>query len=296
MNLLINPFKRIAGWKALIIGIFCLSLTALIGKINHLFFSGIFNVSPFPHTFYEAFYAQGINWVVLTLVMWIAGKIFSKSKIRIIDVAGTMALSRAPLLLLVLAGFLPFFPGDLSDYYKLLIFNLICILLFIWMVALMYKAYSVSCNMKGTRGVLTFVGALIIAQAISLIIFSTSNLTPFASDDHRSNDIETIIPEGQTINQTAYIVIEAFKKSEIKTVRAYFDETMKNELPEMKLRLTWMQLSLQLGKLKDANTNVNSQQRDNYSIITIPCTFERGKLNLQLVFNHKGKISGMFFR
>ena len=298
-KLLFNPFERIAGWKALAIGICFMSLTAVLGKINNLLFDGILNVTPLPHSYGEAFYAQGINWVVLSLIMWIAGKLFSKSNIRILDIAGTIALSRTPLLLFVFAGFLPFFPSDLSDIYKLLLFNLIYIIPGIWMVALMYRAYSISCNMKGTRGVLSFTGALIAAEFLSLIIFfAISSFSPFVSDvsdNQQSKNIETVIPEGQTVNQTAEIVIEAFQKSDIKTVRAYFDETMKNASSVMQLRTVWGQITMQHGKLKDFDRNVTAKRYENHSILLIPCTFERGKLNMQIAFDSEGKIAGLYF-
>jgi hypothetical protein len=116
MKLLFNPFERIAGWKALAIGISFMSLTAIFGKINNIIFCGVLYANIyFPHTFVQAFYTLLINWGVLSLVMWMAGKLFSKTKIRIIDIAGTMALSLAPLLLIVLSGFLPFFPKDILD-------------------------------------------------------------------------------------------------------------------------------------------------------------------------------------
>jgi hypothetical protein len=290
---LINPFERIAGWKALSIGLCFISLTAILGNMNHLLFDRITYVTFRPHTLVMAFCAQTINLIIVSLVMWIAGKIFSKSKIRIIDVAGTMALSRAPLLLIALIGFLPIFSNIISDLYKSIFFALLCVIPIIWTVALMYRAYSVSCNLNATRGVLSFVGALIIAEILSLIIFFSVSIY---TDNNQGKDAEIIIPQEQTINQTAEIVMEAFQKSDVKTVRAYFDERMKNGLSETSLRFTWMSLTAQYGKLKDYDTNVEAQHQDNYSVLLIPCTFERGKLNMQFAFSSEGKISGLYFK
>ena len=295
-NWLINPFERIAGWRALVIGLCFMSLIALLGKVNHLFFGRILYITLYPHTFYEAFYAQIITWGVLFIVMWFTGKMFSKSKVRVIDVAGTMALSRVPLLLIALFGFLPFFPKDVSDLPRLIIFGLMCVIPLIWMVALMYNAYSVSCNLKGLRGILSFIGALFVADLLSLLIFlSLSGVMPLTSNIHQDKDIEITIPQEQTINQTAEIVIEAFKQSDIKTVRAYFDETMKNSLSETKLRTTWLSVTLQYGKLKDADTNVEAKHNRNMAVLLIPCTFERGKISMQFAFNNEKKISGLYF-
>ena len=40
----------------------------------------------------------------------------------------------------------------------------------IWMVALMYKAYAVSCNVKGAKAIGTFIASLILAKVVSKIV------------------------------------------------------------------------------------------------------------------------------
>jgi hypothetical protein len=121
---------------------------------------------------------------------------------------------------------------------------------------------------------------------------------PITSDIHQDKDIEVTIPQEQeqAIKRTAEIVIEAFKQSDIKTVRDYFDETMKNGLSETALRTTWTSLTTLSGNLKYADTNVKVKRSGNYVILLIPCTFEKGALNIQLAFNSDGKISGLFFK
>ena len=296
-NLLLNPFERIAGWKALAIGLCFISLTAIVGNMNDFLFYRITYVTIRPHTLGMAFYVQVINLIIVSLVMWITGKIFSKSKIRIIDIIGTMALSRAPLLLIALVGFLPFFSHNVSIVSQFVIFMLLCLIPMIWTVALMYRAYSVSCNLNATRGILSFIGALIIAEILSLLIFLAITInTTYTPVNNQVNDTAIIIPQEQTIHQTAEIVIEAFKNSDIKTVRTYFDERMKSGLSEMALGATWMSCTMQYGKLKDFDTNVEAQHYDKGSILLIPCTFERGKLNIQLAFNNEGEISGLYFK
>jgi predicted nuclease of restriction endonuclease-like RecB superfamily len=44
------------------------------------------------------------------------------------------------------------------------------ILMLIWMVALMYRAYAVSCNIKGPKAIVTFIIGLIGAEMISKVI------------------------------------------------------------------------------------------------------------------------------
>ena len=297
-KMLINPFERIAGWKALAIGLCFISLTAILGHMNHLLFDRITYVTFRQHTLGMAFYAQAINLALVSLAMWIAGKVFSKSRIRMIDVLGTMALSRAPLLMIALAAFLPFFSHIISNLNQIIFFVFLCVVpSMIWTVVLMYKAYSVSCNLKATRGILSFAGALLIAEMLSLIIsFSISMNDMNKQVNNQESVTEIIIPQEQTIQQTAAIVMEAFKNSDFKTVRVYFDEKMKSGLSEINLGITWSSVLLQNGKLTDYDTNVEAQHHEGYSILLIPCTFERRSINMQLAFNSEGKIAGLYFK
>ena len=40
----------------------------------------------------------------------------------------------------------------------------------VWMVALMYRAFSVSCNVRGGKAIGVFIAALVLAEAISKVI------------------------------------------------------------------------------------------------------------------------------
>ena len=44
---------------------------------------------------------------------------------------------------------------------------LVAILMIVWMVVLMYRAYSLSCNVSGGKAIGVFIAALILAEAIS---------------------------------------------------------------------------------------------------------------------------------
>ena len=303
---LINPFERIAGWQALIIGVAVMALTAVVGMFNQVAFDGVLDVhADVTFGFPASFIMQAVNFLVLFLIMWLAGVCFSKTKLRAIDVAGTMALARAPMLLLAIVCFLPILPKTLFDFPRLIVFILICIPFIVWMIALMYNAYSVSCHLKGSRAVVSFTGALLVAEIISKVIFFllSSHLFIASSVNQQHTVIETsntqeqiIIPQGQTVQQTAAIIVEALKKSDIKTVRAYFDKTMKEGLSETKMTMVWTSVILQKGELKSADTNVEAQRHEEYDILLIPCTFEKGSLNIQLAFNREGKISGLYFK
>jgi len=60
-------------------------------------------------------------------------------------------------------------PGPVAtwEYILAALILLITILLIIWMVVLMYHAYRVSSNLKGSRAGFSFVMAILIAQVVS---------------------------------------------------------------------------------------------------------------------------------
>ena len=56
------------------------------------------------------------------------------------------------------------------DYIDMSIFAfamILTVLMAVWMVALMYKAYCVSCNIKGPKAIATFIASLIGAEVLS---------------------------------------------------------------------------------------------------------------------------------
>ncbi len=301
---LINPFERIAGWPALLIGLCIMALTAVFGKINKIAFDGALDAHVgATFSFTASFAMQAVDLLALFLTMWLAGICFSKTKVRAVDVAGTMALSRTPMLLLVLVSFLPIVPAGLFDIPRLTVFGIISIVLIIWMIALMYHAFSVSCRMKGTRGTVVFIGALLVAEVVSkcLFIFLLSGLftNPVASepvsDANRSEIVTATDVAGY--RQTALNAAEALQKEDYKSIVMYFDDTMKKAMSEEQLKNVWTQKVIaSMGKLQKISTDITASSRSGYEILLVPCTFEKGNLNLQLAFNQSGQISGLYFR
>ena len=183
---LFNPFRFVAGFKALLLGLGIILISALVGSLGNTHFDGVLDV----HTGAEAplwlFLAEGlINWISLAIPLFFFGLVMSRSSFRMIDVLGTQALARWPYLVTAVVmlpdanrRFGEYLMSRLTqttsavaiDYTDVLIFGLaiiIGILMAVWMVALMYKAYCVSCNIKGIKAVITFIAGLIGAEVLS---------------------------------------------------------------------------------------------------------------------------------
>ena len=303
MKWLINPFERIAGWQALLIGLVAMALTAVVGKINNVTFAGPLYVSVITTKvgFSAYFIAQAVNFLVLFFTMWLAGVLFSKTKPRVINIAGTLALSFSPMLLLTILCFLPITPASLYDIPHLIVFLIISVPFIIWIAVLMYNAYSVSCNLKGTRAILSFVGALAIAQIALQIIFFLLLSSLFTNipirNVSKSDSIETVVDIGSlTILQKTENVVKAFEGNNFDAITVYFDENMKKGLPSSSLRTLWIQLNMSLGKFERADIdNLRETPTDRGNFLDIPFLFERGTLNFRLSFNNDGIVNGLYF-
>jgi hypothetical protein len=178
---LLNPFVYVAGSRALLLGVAAMTLTAVIGFYSHAHFDGavdmhVGKISPLPVYFVEQF----INWSTLSILFYVAGKLFSRSSIRFIDVSGTTALARWPTIMVAILAFGIHTPAKSTSPDQLLasitigtiIFALATLVFLIWMIALLYNAFSVSCNLKGPRATGIFIGTLIAAEILSLFIHS----------------------------------------------------------------------------------------------------------------------------
>lgn len=170
---LFNPFTYIAGSRALAIGLAIMLATLPIAFYSKTHFDGAIDAhigAETPFLWYVI--EQLLAWGSLVLAFFLAALILSKSKFRLIDIAGTVALARAPMLLVAIAGFLPGFqnakPGQPDAL--LLISALVILLPAGWMIALLYNAFTTSANIKGTKAIGGFVTAIILAEILAITI------------------------------------------------------------------------------------------------------------------------------
>ena len=187
---LFNPFFYVAGTKALLIGWAAILVAGFLGSLSRTHFDGVLDA----HTGIDAptwvFLAEGfVAWICLTVTLLITGRIMSRTSFRTIDLAGTQALARWPIALLGLItlpkGYQRFSVYLLDQLLRhdgqiefagadAIIFAAVAlgmILLAGWTAFLMYKSYSVSCNLKGAKAVLSFIGTMIVAEILSKTAF-----------------------------------------------------------------------------------------------------------------------------
>jgi len=187
-TLLFNPFVYIAGAQALGLGLAAILLAGLLGFLGRTHFDGVLDTHMGAPAPLAVFLAEGlVDWLCLSLVLLVLGKIISKTAFRVIDLVGTQALARWPTLftsLITLPGGVQRFARELTKLVTnpgakiefrtsdaLFFFAAVVAMLplLCWMVALMYNSYRVSCNVKGAKAVGTFILGLLLAEILSKI-------------------------------------------------------------------------------------------------------------------------------
>lgn len=188
---LFTPFHYVAGTRALAIGAGVLLLLSLLGWATYTFFDGVLDVHygclTHANPYHKHIAMLLISWASVVTIFYLAARIFSTSSVRLVDMAGTMAMAKAPMIFAALCGFaanlhpcfeIPTNQEDIANMISLLkehwawiaasgVIGVACI---IWFVALMYNAFSVSGNLKGNKGTAVFIVALLLSEVASKLL------------------------------------------------------------------------------------------------------------------------------
>jgi hypothetical protein len=183
-----NPFTYLAGGKALLIGLLGIITAAFLGYVGAVHFDGVIDIHSGVTASYWVFVAEGlVNVLSISFVMYVAALVVSPSKVRVVDIVGTQAFARLPLLLPVAAGSV--FPLNRMDDYALyrfahigekvvlsnieiagfILFSLTTLVAMVWLIIWMYQGYKVSANLRGAKSILSFVVAVLLAEVIAVV-------------------------------------------------------------------------------------------------------------------------------
>ena len=173
-----NPFPFLTGGQALTWGLVCIALTAWLGGIFDYRSTGVISFQrTAPGPLWHAMVQGLMAWAILGILLYIGGRLISRSRVRLIDVFGTQALARAPGLLIALIVVSPPFHNlttsliaqgtshlSIAQWALLSSLGIVLMLLLVWMVLLMYRAFAVSCNVAGGLAIAVFIAAIAVGE------------------------------------------------------------------------------------------------------------------------------------
>ena len=181
-----NPFIKIAGIKALLIGLVFIAATIVLGYYSKTRIDGIFDIHNVKDiTIWISLSDSILSWLSSCIIFYLVAISFSSSKVRLIDISGTLALARFPMLFAVIAGFgmrdnkfsdflIASFKAEdsivefsNSEMYIFILIALVSVFLAIWTVVLIFNAYKISSNIKGQKLTFSFILALILSEVLA---------------------------------------------------------------------------------------------------------------------------------
>ena len=185
---LFRPFHYIAGAQSLIIGLGAVLAAGWLISFSNTHFDGVLDFHTGMPNVFPGFLLEGLlAWLSLAVVLFILGKLFTKSRFRAIDLFGTQALARWPTLIIAALALLPQYRRGLAlmmsfamnpgggwqgspvDALALGLIMLLQIAALVWMVALMYQSYRICTNLRGAKIALSFIGGLLLGETISKV-------------------------------------------------------------------------------------------------------------------------------
>jgi len=183
---LFDPFTYIAGDRSLAVGVAAILLAGAVGSFSAAHFDGVldFHIGR-PAPLWVFLYEGIVAWLSAATILLVLGKLVSRTAFRAVDLYGTQAMARWPTLLMAALAAAPRFqrsvtalanslvrpgvaPGiPVGDAVVLGLVPLASVALAVWMIALMYRSFSLCCNLRGGKAVVTFIAGLLGAEVVS---------------------------------------------------------------------------------------------------------------------------------
>ena len=192
MKQFFNPFMKIAGYRALSYGLAAMLVTSLLMSMFNVHLDGILNVHINGDVSLALALKENlINWLTLVLVFGLAALILNGRAFRFLDLAGIMAFSRIPFLVMpplnrvfnmetigekieksVLEG-----SGELllsnTEYLMFGGYLIISLLFIILSVTWLYHGFRLLSNSKGLRANAIFIITLLAGVAASEVLMGS---------------------------------------------------------------------------------------------------------------------------
>jgi hypothetical protein len=182
MKKLINPFRYLPLRQALCWGIAAMILMSVFCWQVGLRMTSITQINYVGGSLMKATLQQLIAWLIFAVVLYVAGAVASKSKVRFWDVAVFNLFARIPFDLSLLMFAIPSvrsvmglmtdgsFETALQYTTLLMVVGLVSMIFSIWYFFWSYKAFAEATNIKNGKGVAIFVLCFIVVYVGSAYV------------------------------------------------------------------------------------------------------------------------------
>ena len=174
-RVMVNPFERIAGTKALLWGVAAIIVSTVMSYISGWHYHGMLHFGPAPNNSLWCHAVEHLTvWLIPAILFYIGGLIMSPSRIRPVDVFGTTAFAQIPLSIMGLVSYCPPMQAlneiDEENVMQIasqpwfaaaMALSLVIIFAVVMSILWMYNALKVSCNLSGYRLKIFFIAAYI---------------------------------------------------------------------------------------------------------------------------------------
>lgn len=165
---LYNPFEYIAGYKALFIGSVGLAFTSLLTFFTGTHFNGVLNIDFAKDCDYWVYLIENLLYfLILTTLLYLYTKLFTTTKVRLVDVAGMILVARIPLIIAPLFRLHPFFDSFVINSLAMYLIVVVYLTSLIWTIILLYHAFRVSCNLKDSKLTTTLIVTLLLTEVLT---------------------------------------------------------------------------------------------------------------------------------
>lgn len=188
LMLLVNPFTRLAGWPALIVGLLVLAATVAVAVFGRIHFDGIVDVHAGMLATARVLAIEPIaDWLIVALLFLLAGRLWGPQTQRVADHFAMSAIGRLPFAIVGLMwteralGHLmaPLLQAALTQQKTppdfaaipglpwLIIGGFVTMAIMAWGLFLNFFALREASGMKTDRAVLAYIGVVVIGEILS---------------------------------------------------------------------------------------------------------------------------------
>ena len=306
---LFNPFHFLAGGQALAWGLTCIVLTAWLGGIFDFRFTGVISFQrTAPAPLWHAI-AQGLMaWAIPSILLYVGGRLISRSRVRPIDVFGTQALARAPGLLIALIVVSPLFRDlttsliaqgishlSIAQLALLSSVGIVLILLLVWMVLLMYRAFGVSCNVAGGRAIAVFIAAIALGEVAT---GAAGRLLPGTAAPQTVASAPVQSEQHQLAAQLATEILQAHEQGRFEALGPEATEGFRKAFTAEIQRHSYQQLRQLFGTFEglDFVETHSIESQPNLLIHRFRGRYSTSSPEVRVVLDQDGKLTGLWIK